>query len=111
MGSFIAGDVLDANDIVATNLTLAGLRTACVPLFGAARGAASESAVASQDPAFWADQVVHHVRGIQPKPQLCAASKSPGSPSDTRSQRLGQSVIRLLELGCWMQLSLSKKFC
>ena len=92
MGSFIAGDVLDANDIVATNLTLAGLRTACAPLFGAARGAASESALASQDPPFWADQVVHHVRGIQPKPQLSAASESPGSCSSDTNEPASWSV-------------------
>ena len=83
------------------NSTLLALRrTACEPLFGAGRLHRFRECTVSQGSAFWADHVVHHVWGIQLKPQLCAASTL---HRIMRSQRLRQLVIgRHPITGAWL---------
>ena len=83
-GPPIAGDAPDANDLLATSKRWRHSKGRPVPPYGAARGGCSvisESALVSQGSTLRTDHVVHHVRGPQLKPQLCAASMLPKNMS------------------------------
>ena len=84
------------------NSTLAALKKdgLCTTVWCCARGDSTnpEGALVSQGSTFRTDHVVHHVRGLQLKPQLSGAC-----PSDTRSQRLRQLVIGRHPIsGAWL---------